>query len=578
MKYRLFFASFFTSALSAVLFVGYGTSASSVGGDDADVVSNSLVISQFQAGRSSPNFEDEFIELHNVSQSNVDLNGHRLVYRSANGTSDVATPFAVWTTSTVIPPGGYYLVAAINYDGSVPADVTYNPAACSCSMSGNNGGLAIRNGPSNTGTIVDSVAWGTVTNGFNEGSPTTPHPVDNNDNSKARLENGCRDTDNNSADFGTQTPATPRNTASTPSICSGGGTQLLATMSASPSMLPPGNTTLLTVNVLPATTPPSTGITVSGDLSDIGGPSSQIFYDDGTHGDVTPGDNVFSFSTTVASGTTIGVHVVSGVASDAQGRTAPVQTNITVSGTLPNEDPLLLGNPTNATSSVANENNYLMVKTAYSMSYNRSRNEANWVAWRLDSSWIGSANSGAFAPDTTLPAGWYQVTPQDYSEPVYDRGHTCPSGDRTNTQTINNQTFLMTNIMPQLPANNQGPWVDLENYCRTLASQGNEVYILAGGWGNIGTIGSTSQNRIVVPAVTWKVVLVLSNGSNDLQRINKSTRAFGVIMSNSSISMSAPWRNFRVTVDAVENLTGYNFFSAVPKNTQEIIERRRDRL
>jgi endonuclease G len=103
------------------------------------------------------------------------------------------------------------------------------------------------------------------------------------------------------------------------------------------------------------------------------------------------------------------------------------------------------------------------------------------------------------------------------------------------------------------------------------------MYIIAGGYGNIGNIGA-GANRIIVPAVTWKVVLVLPNGSNDLQRVGKSTRVFGVIMSNSSISQSAPWRNFRVTVDQVERLTGFDFFSAIPKITQEMIERRRDRV
>jgi endonuclease G len=72
---------------------------------------------------------------------------------------------------------------------------------------------------------------------------------------------------------------------------------------------------------------------------------------------------------------------------------------------------------------------------------------------------------------------------------------------------------------------------------------------------------------------------VLPNGNNDLQRASaRTTRVFGVIMSNTSISQSAPWRNFRVTVNEVEWLTGYDFFSMIPKNTQEIIERRRDRL
>ena len=547
-------------------------------GDD-HFVSPHLVISQFQGGRATPNFEDEFVEIHNTSSSPVDLNGYRLVYRSATGQNDVNNPFAVWNTTTIIPAGGFYLVAATGYDGPVTPNLTYSPSTCMCSMSGTNGGLAIRQGPSNTGVIIDSVAWGTVTNGFNEGAATTAHPVDANDNSKVRLQTGCQDTDNNANDFATLTPSAPRNASSAPVTCSGSGTNLFAAISANPtSVTPPGNT-LLAVTVIPATTPPSTNITVIGNLSDLGGASSQPFFDNGTNGDVTPGDNVFSYLATVPAGTSGGLHVVTAVAADAQGRTVPLSQNITVNAPLPNDDPLLFGNPSNATGEIANENNYLMQKPPYSLSYSRAKATANWVAWRLDSSWIGTFNDGDFDIDNSLPAAWYRVTPDDYAEPIYDRGHMCPSGDRTNTQANNTLTFLMTNIIPQLPANNQGPWVDFENYCRTLASQGNEIYIITGPQGNIGTIGATPQNRVVIPSVTWKVVLVLPNGNNDLQRASsRATRVFGVIMSNQSISQSAPWRNFRVTVDQVEYLTGYDFFSAIPKNTQEIIERRRDKL
>ena len=104
------------------------------------------------------------------------------------------------------------------------------------------------------------------------------------------------------------------------------------------------------------------------------------------------------------------------------------------------------------------------------------------------------------------------------------------------------------------------------------------MYIISGPSGThptTPTIGQTS-NRITVPNVTWKVVLVMPNGSDDVRRVSRSTRAFGVIMSNVSISQGAPWRNFRVTVDQVEQLTGYNFFSEIPNNAQELIERRRD--
>src|SRR5512140_1038815 len=103
--------------LAAVWFVyQFPVSAQRASGD-ADVVSNSIVISQFQTGRASPNLTDEFVEIHNVSAAAIDLNGYRLVYRSQNGSGDVG-PFALWSTSTVIPAGGYYLVASTDYDGA----------------------------------------------------------------------------------------------------------------------------------------------------------------------------------------------------------------------------------------------------------------------------------------------------------------------------------------------------------------------------------------------------------------------------------------------------------------------------
>ena len=49
-------------------------------------------------------------------------------------------------------------------------------------------------------------------------------------------------------------------------------------------------------------------------------------------------------------------------------------------------------------------------------------------------------------------------------------------------------TFYMTNILPQAPGNNQGPWVQLENYERELASGGNELYVISGGSGSKGRV------------------------------------------------------------------------------------------
>lgn len=532
-------------------------------------VSPNIVISQFQAGGGTA--DDEFIELHNIGAAPVDLNGLRLVYRSASGTSDVG-PLAVWSTSTIVQPGQYYLIATTAYDGGVTPDYVYNTGVCQCSLSATSGGLAVRQGGQNSGVILDSVGWGSATNVFVEGTPAT---AAGNNNSKARLQSGCQDTDANQTDFQTLTPSAPRNTSTTAVACNGGGTSVLAALNGEPTSIYPGGQTLLTMTVLPATNPPSTGLTVTGNLSQIGGSANQAFFDDGTNGDTTAGDNIFSVVATVPAQAAGGYFTVSATASDAQLRTVNKSLTITVNAPIADSDPLLLGNPTGATNDIVNENNYLMPKPAYTLSYNRSKATPNWVAWKLDSSWIGSTpRQDDYRPDQVLPAGWYQVLSEDYSSSGYDRGHMCPSGDRTISIPVNSSTFLMTNFVPQLAANNQGPWEDLESYCRTLASQGNELYIFDGPYGDQGTIAG---GRITVPQYTWKVVLVLPSGQNDLQRIWKGTRAFGVIVPNfAPVDINAPWRNFRVTVNQVENLTGYDFFNKVPKNTQEIIERRRD--
>lgn len=563
-----------------VLSVWFGLSLKSIAQSDeptaqeVNFVSPHIVISQFQVTGDTPGntANDEFIELHNTSSNSVDLNGYRLVYRSAGGTNDVA--FIAWATTTIVPAGGYYLIAATSYNGTITPNITYNPTTCSCSMSMNGGGLAIRNGALNTGVIIDSVGYGTATNAFIETAVTTAAPTTG-DNSKARLTNGCQDTDSNFNDFSTLTPSAPRNASSSPNMCSGGGTTILANGAASPSTVAPNATTLLTVSVFPAANPPSTGLTVVGNLTNIGGSASQQFFDNATNGDVTAGDNLFSYLATIPGTMGGGPTSVSAVASDAQARSTNVTINLTIDAPAVGEDPLLLGNPTNATTNVANENNYLMTKAQYSLSYNRSRATANWVAWRLDSTWIGTTDrQDDFRPDPALPNGWYQVLDTDYSGSGFDRGHMTPSGDRTRSVPDNSATFLMTNIIPQLANNNQGPWADFEVYCRTLANQGNELYIFSGVAGNVGTI---AQGRIVVPQVTWKVVIVLPNGNNDLQRVGKATRTIGIIVPNQSpVNINAPWRTFRVKVDAVENLTGFNFFTNVPKNTQELIERRID--
>lgn len=363
----------------------------------------------------------------------------------------------------------------------------------------------------------------------------------------------------------------------------GGGTiQLSGSGASNPTIVAPGGASLFTVHVTPANTPPSTGIGVVSDLSQLGGSATQQFFDNGTNGDATAGDNIFSFNYTVPLGTLGGSYNLPATITDAQARTANTAIPVAINAPIDPARHLVMGNPSGATTNVIQENNYLMSKNQYVMSYNRSRGNPNWVAWHLDTSWLGSTpRQDDFRPDETLPAGWFRAQSNSYSGSGFDRGHYCPSGDRTLSVADNSATFLMTNMMPQAPDNNQGPWEELESYARTLAQAGNEMYIYMGGagQGGVGSAGAANTvagGNVVVPAYTWKVIVVLPNGDNDADRVAKNTRIIAVIMPNVQGIRENPWRNYRTNVRQVESLTGLNFFTNVRPQMRYLLKNRID--
>jgi hypothetical protein len=99
---------------------------------------------------------------------------------------------------------------------------------------------------------------------------------------------------------------------------------------ASPAAVTAGGSTLLTVAVTPGANPPSTLITVTGDLEEIGGSATQTFYDDGTNGDAVAGNNVYSYGATVAPGTAPGSKSLPVSIVDAEERISVVTIGLTV--------------------------------------------------------------------------------------------------------------------------------------------------------------------------------------------------------------------------------------------------------
>jgi len=251
---------------------------------------------------------------------------------------------------------------------------------------------------------------------------------------------------------------------------------------------------------------------------------------------------------------------------------------------------LTMGNPTGATTDVNYPSNYLLDKPQFCASYNRDKGISNWVAWQLNSTWCNgpAVRKDNFIPDATLPSAWYHVVTGDYTGSGFSRGHMCPSEDRVNTQNDNDSVFVMTNMIPQNQYNNAGAWEGLENYERALGTSShgsNTVYIICGGYGAGGTTTDNSavkntiaNGKVTVPALIWKVMIVIPPGTgSDVSRVTTSTRTIAIIIPNDSSpnSMSA-WGNYRVSVDSVEALTGFDFFSNVDPAIQAVIEAKVD--
>lgn len=244
-------------------------------------------------------------------------------------------------------------------------------------------------------------------------------------------------------------------------------------------------------------------------------------------------------------------------------------------------DHLELGNPSNAITDINTPDNYLLRKAQYILSYNRDRAIANWVSWHLSNVWRGDVDrQDDFRGDDELPDIWFRAAGSDYRGSGFDRGHICPSADRTNTVANNSATFFMTNMIPQSPDSNRGPWADFENFIRSQIADGTqEAYVIAGAYGRGGT-GSEGRRttidngNITVPARIWKVVVILPNGNNDVDRVNASTQVIAIDMPNTQGIRNRNWADYITNVDTIEDATGLDLLSRVPISAQRVIEER----
>ena len=205
--------------------------------------------------------------------------------------------------------------------------------------------------------------------------------------------------------------------------------------------------------------------------------------------------------------------------------------------------------------------------TNYTLSFNKSTNLPNWVAWRLDKKKLAqkvSRDRYKFVADPEV-SGKNAVVTQDYAQSGYDRGHMCPANDSRWSADAMRESFYMTNICPQNPSLNSGDWNELEQACHKWAEEG-PIYIVCGPIlykkSKAEYIGK--EHKIRVPEAFFKVVLAGVEKGNP--------RAVGFVYKNAK--SNRPLDANVNTVDEVERITGFDFFPQLPDEVENKVESR----
>jgi len=166
---------------------------------------SNIVISQVygSGGLSGATYRNDFIELFNRGSTPVNLNGWKLQYASATGTT--------WTNTTTLTdvnlqPGQYYLIQENSSGANGVILPTADDVTGAIDLSGTSGKVKLVNA---SGTQMDFVGYGATS-----GTPPSTLPYEgtgaapglSKTTAALRKEGGLMDTDNNAADFTTGAP------------------------------------------------------------------------------------------------------------------------------------------------------------------------------------------------------------------------------------------------------------------------------------------------------------------------------------------------------------------------------------
>lgn len=203
----------------------------------------------------------------------------------------------------------------------------------------------------------------------------------------------------------------------------------------------------------------------------------------------------------------------------------------------------------------------------YTTCFNWSWQIPMWVAYEITAAEAAGEmpRMGDFCPDPEAPHA--SATTYDYRGSGYDRGHMAPAGDMKWSEQSMLESFYMSNICPQNHNLNDGRWKTVEKAVRRWAGYSGSVYVVCGPIADDSCEVIGDYTEVIVPRAFFKVVCrKLEKGQRQGQYA-----AIGFVFPNEECYGNI-YDDYSCTVDSVEALLGYDFFSLLPDSIEDAIE------
>ena len=200
--------------------------------------------------------------------------------------------------------------------------------------------------------------------------------------------------------------------------------------------------------------------------------------------------------------------------------------------------------------------------TGYTLSYNEKYELPSWVSYELTRDEVlGNAaeRNDNFRSDPLVPTG--SASLQDYRGSGYDRGHMAAAADFKWSEEAMSDTFFLSNMAPQDSSFNRGIWADLEAVARTAAYDNGSIFITTGPVLTDGPYRTIGENEVAVPKRFYKVFLDFTA---------PEYKAIGFVLPNEGSDNSL--QSYALSVDDVEEITGLDFYHALPDDLENEIE------